>query len=239
MPRQFLTDFAERCKEVEEYLCLIRFYDDIATNKKTKLKAIDHYGNEIDYTPSNQTQQILRSSFYVIVYNLIEATANSIITSVLDQINDEKVPLVELKDRIVILYVRNKLLNKNDKNRINYITEVMKDVKKKRHVKIDGFRLNISGNVDYDFITEILKNIGCVGRIPIDSNSTLKDIFLKIKTNRNELAHGNKLFSTNGSVLILKNLECEYWEVKAFFKQVLENLESFLDTRRYIDKPKT
>lgn len=233
--RQFLNDFNERCKEVEEYLSLIQFYDDIATNKKPKLSAINHYGDSIEYSPSKQTQQILRSSFYIIIYNLIEATTNSIITAVIDQINDERVPLVKLKDQIRKLYVRNRLYNKkDDEQKINNALELIQHIEKGRYVNIDGFNFKVSGNVDFCFINDIINKIGCIGRQNIASEELLKNAFSKAKNHRNTLAHGNELFSKMGSSLVLTDIEKEYEEIKAYLEQVLKNLERYLDNKKYL-----
>lgn len=233
--RQFLIDFNERCKEVEEYLSLIQFYDDIATNKKPKLSAINHYGNLIEYSPSKQTQQILRSSFYIIIYNLIEATTNSIITAVIDQINDERVPLVKLNNQIRILYVRNRLHSrKDDEKKINNALEVIQHIEKGRYVNIDGFNFKVSGNVDFGFINDVIRQIGCIGRQNINSEDILKIAFSKTKNHRNTLAHGNELFSKMGSSLVLADIEKEYNEIKAYLDQVLKNLEKYLDDKKYL-----
>ena len=231
--RQFLIDFNERCKEVEEYLSLIQFYDDIATNKKPKLSAINHYGKLIEYSPSKQTQQILRSSFYIIVYNLVEATVNSIITAVIDQINDEKVPLANLIDQIRKLYIRNRLYNKKDEYIVNNALELIQHIEQGRYVNIDGFNFKVSGNVDLCFIKDVVQKIGCVGRCTVNSEEIRKTAFSKTKKHRNTLAHGNELFSKMGSSLILTDIVQEYQEIKLYLEQVLKNLESFLDKKKY------
>ncbi len=232
---QFLSDFAERCAEVEEYLCFIKFFDNIATNKRQSLLAVDHYGTDIAYTPSSRGQQILRSNFYLIIYNLTEATTNSIITSVIDQINDEKVPLVKLKDQIKKLYIGNKLCNvQANERRINYTIELLQHIETGKHINIKGFNFNISGNVDYNFINQILNKIGCIKRVDIEDENLLKNAFEKSKIHRNKLAHGDELFSLMGASLLLRDMEDDYQAIKTFFTQVLNNLKKYLENRQYL-----
>ena len=82
--KTFIIEFNERCEDVQEYLLLLEFMDSIATNKHKPLENEANDGNNISYTLSRETQKILRANFYLLLYNLIEATTNSIITVVKD-----------------------------------------------------------------------------------------------------------------------------------------------------------
>ena len=103
--KTFIIEFNERCEDVQEYLLLLEFMDSIATNKDKPLENEANDGNNISYTLSRETQKILRANFYLLLYNLIEATTNSIITVVKDTINDEGVTLDRLVKRLVYLHI--------------------------------------------------------------------------------------------------------------------------------------
>lgn len=150
--KTFIIEFNERCEDVQEYLHLLEFMDSIATNKHKPLENEANDGNNISYTLSRETQKILRANFYLLLYNLIEATTNSIITVVKDTINDEGVTLDRLVKRLVYLHIEGLYKEVTSSKRI---VEISKDLYRKATkneiVLLEKLDFNTSGNVDYDF----------------------------------------------------------------------------------------
>ena len=173
--KTFIIEFNERCEDVQEYLLLLEFMDSIATNKHKPLENEANDGNNISYTLSRETQKILRANFYLLLYNLIEATTNSIITVVKDTINDEGVT----------------------------------------------------------FFQKIVGTIGCRGTLNIDEQA-VKDAMKRTKEHRNKLAHGNWSFSSAGTCLTLSQIKIDYNNVVAFLRQSLNNVEIYLDNKKYL-----
>ena len=88
--KTFIAEFQERCKDVLEYLNLLKFMDSVATNKRKPIESESYQGTMISYLPNRDCQKILRANFYLILYNLVESTLNTVISVVKDTINDEK-----------------------------------------------------------------------------------------------------------------------------------------------------
>ena len=232
--KTFIIEFNERCEDVQEYLHLLEFMDSIATNKHKPLENEANDGNNISYTLSRETQKILRANFYLLLYNLIEATTNSIITVVKDTINDEGVTLNHLVTRLVHLHIEGLYKEVTSSTRI---VEISKDLyslaTKNEKVLLEKLDFNTSGNVDYDFFQKIVGTIGCRGILNIDEQA-VKDAMKRTKEHRNKLAHGNWSFSSAGTCLTLSLIKIDYNNVVAFLRQSLNNVEIYLDNKKYL-----
>ena len=71
-------------------------------------------------------------------------------------------------------------------------------------------------------------NLGCIP----NSNET-GTILLKIKTERNNLGHGNKTFSSVGAELTINDLEKYKNIVIAFLDYIIEKFESYVADKKY------
>lgn len=232
--KTFIIEFNERCEDVQEYLHLLEFMDSIATNKHKPLENEANDGNNISYTLSRETQKILRANFYLLLYNLIEATTNSIITVVKDTINDEGVTLDHLVRRLVYLHIEGLYKKVTSSTRIVEISkELYRKTTKNEIVLLDKLDFNTSGNVDYDFFQKIVGIIGCRGALNIDEQ-VVKDAMKRTKEHRNKLAHGNWSFSSAGTCLTLSQIKIDYNNVVAFLRQSLNNVEIYLDNKKYL-----
>lgn len=232
--KTFIIEFNERCKDVHEYLLFLEFIDSIATNKHKPLENEANDGSGISYLLTRETQKILRANFYLLLYNLIEATTNSIITVVKDTVNDEGVTLDRLVTRLVHLHIEGLYKEVTSSTRI---VEISKDLYRKAAkneiVLLDKLDFNTSGNVDYDFFQKVVGTIGCRGALYVDEQ-IVKDAMKRTKEHRNKLAHGNWSFSSAGTCLTLSQIKIDYNNVVDFLRQSLDNVEMYLNNKKYL-----
>lgn len=232
--RTFIGEFNERSKDVSEYLALLEFIDSIATNKHSPLKNESNDGKEITYTLNRETQKILRANFYLLLYNLVESTINSIIAVIVDAINDESVTLEHLATRLVHLHIEGLYDKVSSSQRIVQISkDLFQKAVQKETVLLDKLCFNTSGNVDYDNFQKIVGTIGCRGSLTIDER-IVKEAMNRTKNHRNKLAHGNWSFSTAGTSLTLAQIINDHNNVVGFLRQSLNNLEDYLDKKKYL-----
>lgn len=232
--KTFIAEFQERSKDVLEYLNLLKFMDSVATNKRKPIESESYQGTMISYLPNRDCQKILRANFYLILYNLVESTLNTVISVVKDTINDERVPLNKLVTRLILLHISGLYKDVTSQNRI---LEISKDFYQKtfnnENVLLEKLGFNTSGNVDYNYFQKVVGAIGCRGRLTIEEN-IVKDAMERTKDHRNKLAHGNWSFSVAGSMLTLSQIEEDYQRIYDYLNQSLHNLESFLDNKKYL-----
>ena len=139
--KTFIIEFQERQKDVQEYLNLLTFFDSIATNKRKTIESESHNGNIISFLPNRECQKILRANLYLLLYNLVESTINTIITVVKDAINDENVSLDKLETRLIHLHIGGIYKDVTSADRI---LEISKDLYRKRRIK----KAYLSKNLD-------------------------------------------------------------------------------------------
>lgn len=234
MASSFINDFNERCRDVDIFMDMLRFIDSIATNKKVELKGESHNGIDVTYMPGRDIQQISRANFYIILYNLIEATANTIITTIKDTVNDAGVSLKSLSNNIREIYVRSLFNNISNDNKLHDLRmSLIRQAEECSVITFEKFSFNTSGNVDFDTIQALVSKIGCRGKICVDESS-VKLSMERARTCRNKLAHGNESFSDFGSHLILSDIESDYSVIKQYLLEVLQNLDSYINGRKYL-----
>lgn len=232
--RTFIVEFQERCNDVLEYLKLLKFMDSVATNKRKSIESESYQGTIISYIPNRDCQKILRANFYLILYNLVESTLNSVISVVKDTINDERVPLDNLVTRLIYLHISGLYKDVTSQKRILEISkDLYRKTANKENVLLEKLNFNTSGSVNYDYFQKVVGSIGCRGKLTIEENR-VKDAMKRTKDHRNKLAHGNCSFSVAGSMLTLSQIEEDYQCIYDYLKQSLHNLESFLDHKKYL-----
>ena len=232
--KTFIVEFQERCKDVLEYLNLLKFMDSVATNKRKPIESESYQGTMISYLPNRDCQKILRANFYLILYNLVESTLNSVISVVKDTINDERVPLNKLVTRLIHLHISGLYKDVTSQNRILVISkDLYQKTANKENVLLEKLDFNTSGNVDYNYFQKVVGSIGCRGRLAIEENR-VKNAMERTKDYRNKLAHGNWSFSNAGSMLTLSQIEEDYQCIHTYLDQSLLNLEIFLDGKKYL-----
>ena len=234
-----IDSFNERCMDVEIYTQAIAFIDAIATNRKEKLKCLSYDDREIEYQPNRELQKILRANFYLILYNLVEATTNAIICHLQDTINDEGVNLVNLSPQIQSLYIgkwqRDLTTKQGNGCKTRIAQDLVAHVHNKEILYIKELEINISGNVDYDFIMNgIISKIGIPCPIMGDIKN-IKKTLGRAKEFRNKLAHGDVAFSKLGAVSITSaDINNDYLLCKQFLLEVLTNYEQYIKNKSYL-----
>lgn len=232
--KTFIREFQERLDDVAEYLKLLEFVDSIATNKQPKLTGVSHDGLLSSYSPNRECQKILRANFYLVLYNLTESTVNSIISVVKDTINDEQIPLDQLVTRLIDLHIEGLYKGATSTKRI---LKISKDLYRKTAendiVLLEKLAFNTSGNVDYDYFQKVVNAIGCWGKLTVNEND-VREAMKRTKEHRNKLAHGDWSFSKAGSMLTFGQIKEDHDTIVRFLQQSLNNLESFLDKKKYL-----
>ena len=97
----------------------------------------------------------------------------------------------------------------------------------------------ISGSVDSLVFYKQLKKFGVVAQTDNDRPPAhLTDAALqKVKTNRNELAHGEKSFTDLGRNLAVPTLEADSTAVFSTLRNIAAEVDSYLQGQRYLAQP--
>ena len=229
------TDFEDRIDEVNQFFLFM-----------SKINEIDTHKNSVKLESSNSTvipfvnrdmQKILRSQCFLMLYNLIEATLRIGIQSILDSINDEKLRFDQLSNKyqdLFLLSISSQYAEQTSKKGIASSIKVLINQITNDSIHFSNGFDDASGNVDFRYIEDKKKLFGLICKKPLTDLDNLKKGMLKVKRERNLLAHGNKSFKKAAEMLTpreligYKELVVEYLRIFVDVVEVFINEKEFL-----------
>ena len=215
-----LEDFNERAKEVRDYFTFLRDLEqqEVKLIRESNIFKID-----------TELEKTLKATGYLLLYNLVESTMRNAIELIFDEIQTKNISFDNLKIEF------KKLIWKNiRKRKIEQLTTEITTLS--QHIINVSFDPNdlFSGNVD----SKKIKEIAMIYGFSTTTDSETRDGYdlLSIKTNRNNLAHGFFPFSEVGRDTTANELVEISDRVIKYLRQILENINEYLDNEEYLDQ---
>lgn len=185
---------------------------------------------------NNSKIDILRSTTYLLLYNLIESTVYNCIISIFDQINDSQIKYFEVVEEVQKYWLKN-LYKHNNKGKETIITTIM-DVAVRIFndtISLVSNQINYGGSLDAKSIFKTAKSM------KIDISNLRKvykenkhgQVLLDIKNKRNWLAHGEKSFTEVGSSCLPTQLKETKEYVFQFLEEFITSIENYLRHEQY------
>ncbi len=225
MTSVLIQDFTERAKEVSKYFIFLKSLEQGTTKLSMGVKIDKSRIKEID----PELMKTLKASGFLLLYNLVEATMSNIIEAIFDKLKSERISYDEIRPELKKVVLRN--LKKRNVSDIHLnIAVISIDIINAGFNKKDLF----SGNLDGKEIIKTAKEYG-FSYVTDHSKTGNGNDLSTIKDNRNNLAHGVKSFAEIGrdktadELLEMKN------KVIRYLKQILQNIEIYLDNEEYLD----
>ena len=226
-----ILEFTERTKEIDRYFSFVEnvikdeaslYFKD---RKRRKVKKID-----------GEIQKILTANSFILLYNLIESSFKSTLESLCDEINNSETSYDNLIPEVKKMWLEYES---------EYFTKKPKQSKKLDHVysiindltnyvltiprTLDG--IGISGNVDGKKIKECVKAYGLTSKAIMTKPAGK---LLTVKTQRNNLAHGDVSFSDCGRNYTFDELSEIKKEVFSYMKFVLNVFNKNIKRKYYL-----
>lgn len=215
MSYPFEEDYRRRRWQVRRYFALVDSTERAQSSVKIELDRL----------------HILRAGSFLIVYNLIEATARAGLQAIHDDMAAKRVPFHDLnygiRKEIIKGFKRNGNVDKHSD---------MPDLP----VDIVAASLDIddhfSGNVDARLLRSIAELYGFT--ITADKAKTRDGVdLLTIKTTRNDLAHGDKTYDDVGREYTARNLLEIGIRSLAYMEAFIGSVSDYLKTESYRRPP--
>lgn len=209
--KSVMADFHERSRSVSNLL--------------SHIESISSVNGNVDITI------ILKSAFYVALYNNIEATIYSILEKVHEECNKYQfVDLsVKIKDKFLHYHFGNGDLNLKRKRKLaedfassNLTFPYLSDYQKVKTV--------FSGNLDCFKIREVFNGYG----IDIGNVKGNPDHVLLVKNKRNKIAHGEQSLSEAGLQVTNRKLSEVQDSVNAALEDYISFADIFLFQRKFL-----
>lgn len=219
-----------RVNDISEFFEILAFIDNVETYKGKPLLDTNNKTNSLLLT--REAQQCMRAEVFLLLYNVIESTINECLQLVRDAIEDDKLTYFELDKNIRKLWVDSRFSSAFEK--IDKVRKLSFDIAENictKQLLIDKMP-NTSGNLDMRKIVNLSNKIG-INLNPIPNHDNSARILLSIKEKRNDLAHGNKSFSSVGKLVTYSELT-EYKDVVlTFLHHVIAAFQNFIDNKMY------
>lgn len=224
MKSKLFNDFDERAQEVSKYFFLLQNLE----QGSIKLSM----GNPNNQTIKNidtELEKTLKATGFLLLYNLIESTIRNAIEAIFDDMVNQNISFDYLKEDIKKIVIKNFKNNKSPDNLLNAINHISLDI---ISASFDKKKL-FSGNIDAKKIKETAEAYGFSYQTNARKTQNGNDL-LKIKTNRNDLAHGFKSFEEIGKENTAEELLQIKKRVICYLKEILQNIEDYISKQEYL-----
>lgn len=224
-----LLEYEARVGEIDVYFT---FLNDIVEKgaglcypraRKTKRSAMD-----------DDLVKILKANALLLLYNLIESSIRNGLNAIYDSIKADKLQYEILRRELREIWVHGEFRpdpTRLPENNAKRVLEMLELVIKSEHIIFDTKVLPISGNLDADRVRELSTKYGFSHKT---SPSTRGGYHLvRVRQERNNLAHGLKSFKECGRDLTLDSLVEIKRQVVVYIRQILRNMQRFVDRRQY------
>ncbi|MDZ4055795.1 MAG: MAE_28990/MAE_18760 family HEPN-like nuclease [Polynucleobacter sp.] len=240
MSQVSLTDalLRDRSVEVSAYLDFLK----VAVERRAVLNAKD---GDLVFPLSQQLTHTLKANVVLLLYSAMEATLVQLLDEMHEAIGNNcssadalNVDLLRVvlktvkKDKSATVHLSAAPLHKS---LFTYWISDWQGRTSAKDKRVDG----ISGSVDSLVFYEQLRKFGVVEPTVNDRPPThLTDRALqKVKTSRNELAHGEKSFTDLGRELSVQSLEADSVAVFDTLRKIADEVDKYLQDRRYLAQP--
>lgn len=224
MKSKLFEDFDERAQEVSKYFFLLKNLEQGSI--QLKMGNITHFKiKNID----TELEKTLKATGFLLLYNLIESTIRNAIEAIFDDMVNQNIAFDKLRKELQKIVIKNFQNNKSSDKLLTVINNISLDIISAGFDKQKLF----SGNIDAKKIKETAETYGFSYRTNALKTQNGNDL-LKIKTNRNDLAHGFKSFEEVGRDATADELLKIKKRVICYLKEILNNIESYIFNKEYL-----
>jgi len=215
-------DFKTRAEEVTRYFQFLQAYDD----RRINFVASDT--NAFTFSPSEQLGlfKTLKANGFLLLYNLVESTSKNAIEAIYDEFRSRGVTFDDCREEVRKIILANLKRHSVD-TILPRLSSISIDVVFATFSKDHLF----DGNVDARHLRKVAKTYG------FNHPRRKSDELLTVKSNRNDLAHGNKSFADVGRDYDVDRLEKIRAEVVTFLEELLVNIAAYISSRAYLALP--
>jgi hypothetical protein len=227
-------EFNKRVGEIDSFYEIL----EIIELERPKISAFDITANQEKILSVNSSKiDTLRSTSYLLLYNLIESTVYNSITNIFDEINDEGLKYFDIIED-VRKYWLNNLYKHDDKKKKETIIETIMKVANQIFtdtITLASNEINYGGSLDAGTIFATAQSMKIeVGNIRRIYDKTIHgQMLIDVKKKRNWLAHGEKSFIEVGSSSTFSQLDDARIYISEFLGEFITSVEEYINNKHY------
>ena len=232
-------EFEKRIIEIESFYEIL----EIIEMEKPNISAYNiNKDKDIILAINNQKIDILRSTAYLLMYNLIESTIYNSIVSIFNEIEDKNLRYFDIIEELRSYWLNSRYKHDNKSKKetiINTILQITNEIFNNTIVLVSN-QINYGGSLDTKNIINTANSMkietGTLYKKINEDKDQYENIFRGIKNNRNWLAHGEKSFIEVGSKSTYLQLQNAKTYVLLFLKEYISSVEKYINNEEYIAK---
>lgn len=227
-------EFEKRVKEIDSFYEILK----VIEMDRPKISAFDINNEKEEILPINNSKiDTLRSTSYLLLYNLIESTVYNSITNIFDIINDDGLKYFEIIGDVQKYWLNN-LYKHDDKKRKETIIETIMKIANQIFtdtITLASSEINYGGSLDAQTIFATAKSMKIeVGNIRrIYDEAIHGQTLLDVKKKRNWLAHGEKSFIEVGSLSTFSQLDDAKKYICDFLNEYITSVEEYIAKKHF------
>lgn len=230
------SEYTQRTNEIESFYEILKIIE--LESPKISGYNIENSETEI-LNVSSEKIDTLRSTVYLLLYNLIESTVYNSIMSIFDEIKDNNLKYFDVI-RDIQKYWINNIYKHDDKKKKETIVETIMTVANQifdNTMTLASNEINYGGSLDAQTIFNTARSMNIdIGNLKkIYSPGKHGQVLIDIKQKRNWLAHGEKSFSEVGSTITFSQLNEAKDCVLAFLNEYITSIENYILQKRYMN----
>ena len=224
------TDFEIRMQEVDEYFALIKVLD--------QTNPVLHYEEETTSLPRQQTVsmdlvRILKSSAYLLLYNVMEAAIKNCLNQVFDSIRAENLSYADVAETMRNIWASQQMTryrDAKDETLRTRMKSIADSIISRALIDLKDSITRVPGNIDAKAIREFAAEYG-FNEIP--ETDARGDCLKTIKDARNNLAHGDLTFIECSRNLAVPTLVRYRNDVEHYLNGIISNVDAYISSRGY------
>ena len=229
-------EFEKRIIEIESFYEIL----EIIEMEKPNISAYNiNKDKDIILAINNQKIDILRSTAYLLMYNLIESTIYNSIVSIFNEIEDKNLRYFDIIEELRSYWLNSRYKHDNKSKKetiINTILQITNEIFNNTIVLVSN-QINYGGSLDTKNIINTsnsmkIETVTLYKKINEDKDQ-YENIFRDIKNNCNWLAHGEKSFIEVGSKSTYFQLQNAKTYVLLFLKEYISSVEKYINNEEY------
>lgn len=227
-------EYNNRVSEVDSFYEILK----VIELESPKISAYDlNESMEKIVVISSSKIDTLRSTSYLLLYNLIESTIYNSITTIFDEIKDCELKYSEVIDDVQKYWLNN-IYKHNDNKKKETIIETIINISNKissEIIELASNEINYGGSLDAQKIFATAKAM----KIDISNVQVIYDknkhgvSLVDVKKKRNWLAHGEKSFIEVGSTSTYTQLNDSKIDICAFLDEFIISVETYILNKHF------
>jgi MAE_28990/MAE_18760-like HEPN len=224
-----MDKFNERVREIDVYY---EFLHRVTVSKAALIVAKGH--NETKTPIDRDLVKILKANAFLLLYNLVESSIREGITYIYDSVRNDRLTYKELRDELRQIWIQEEVnpeASRLPDSTVKIVRGMVEAVIADGLVLFDPDLIPVSGNLDARKVRELAGRYGFAHTTHRRTKGG--EVLLRVKTERNNLAHGQTSFVECGRDLTYSTLKMTKTQLVLYVSNILRNIDSYVGQKAY------